>query len=437
MTKKKRIKLECLLEKDTLTTLHNRFSLYHTLRELLLSVSEKDILSVIIIDIDRFSHLNQRLGQKYGDDVLEKIATRLKKLVKKEEHLARFGNDEFVVIFKKNEGMTLPRYLMLIDNLIKKPLKIHGETVYLSASIGVSIFPEHSQDADTLIELARVALLTSKDLGGNQSHIYASHMPSLNKADLELEAEVAQALMKDQFKIYYQPIFSISRNKVVGFEALIRWMHPTRGILLPSDFLTFCEETNLIIPIGEWVLHKACEQMEEWHRSGFSDLTLSINISARQLYYPGFLDFVTAFLKTSGLAPRFLEFEVTETVIMKNPDMVIPILKALSDMGVQLSLDDFGTGYSSLTYLKKFPFGSIKIDKSFIGEMCQSTKDVAIVDTIMTLGKSLGLDVVAEGVETQEQVTLLKAKNCDFLQGYFYSKPMPSNKVLNFLGSPC
>ena len=430
----KKRQLTNLLARDTLTKLRNRFSLYHSLRKLTSKPNNKDTcFSVIMIDIDRFSHLNQRLGQVSGDQVLKQVGARLKKLVEKEEYLARLGNDEFVIIYKKENLKTLPAFIETIEKIINKPICVNKEAISLTASIGVSIFPKHSLDADELMELARVALFHSKELGGNKTCHYTRYLPHPNKIELDLEDEISQAQKKEQLHVYYQPIFSIIKNRVIGFEALLRWMHPTKGLLLPYDFLPFCERTNLIVSMGEWVLSKACEELSAWHRLGFPELHMSINISARQLYYPGFLEFVTDFVKNIQFPATSLEFEVTETAIMKDIESVIPILKGIRDLGIQLSLDDFGTGYSSLTYLKKFPFNNIKIDRSFVNEMCQSSKDSAIIDTIMLLGNSLGLGVIAEGVETREQVTLLQAKKCDLLQGFFYSKPMPSNMVINYL----
>ena len=421
--------------RDLLTHLQNRFSLYESLWKIISDVQEKKAsFYIVMIDIDRFSHINERLGQEYGNQVLQQFAKRLNKFTKVEQNLARMGNDEFVLIVTANEDLTnLITYIQQLVSMTKKPMIINGIKQYLTVSIGISRYPEHGESAEILMEHARVALLYCKALGGDQYRIYETYMNKINENTLDLEVDLYQALEKKQFVLYYQPIYTIDKAEIAGVEALIRWQNPQQGLLLPRDFLNFCEETNLIIPIGEWVLRTACQQIKLWHGLGFPTIRLSVNLSARQLYHPGLYDLIIDILRRTQLSPEHLELEITETLIMENTDRVIPLLNSLRDLGIHLSLDDFGTGYSSLSYLRKFPFTSLKIDQSFVSELCVSKTGGAIVETIISLGKLLGMRVIAEGVETAAQLAVLQETHCDLIQGFLYSRPLPEKDILQLL----
>ena len=421
--------------RDVITDLHNRFSFYESLWKLIISAEkEQSHFAIVYFDIDRFGNINSLLGQKNGDRVLQRLAKRLKKIIKEDQNLARVGNDEFVVaVTDIKELSNLTFVIKTLYATIKKPMEINGKKLYLTASIGVSVYPEHGSSADLLMRHAGVALLHAKSLGGDQYQQYSPHLDKSDETQLFLEADLFQALEKDQFIIYYQPIYNIDQTKIVSVEALIRWQHPELGLLLPDKFLQFCEESNLIIPIGAWVLQTASQQIKRWHNLGLSDLALAVNLSVRQFSHPKLLDLIIDVLETTQLPPNCLELEITETLIMQNIEKVIPLLISLRGLGVHLALDDFGTGYSSLSYLRQFPFTHLKIDKSFINDMANAQNGTAIVETIISLGRILGLKVIAEGVETKDQLALLQENHCDFIQGYIFSKPLPGDEVERLL----
>ena len=421
--------------RDALTKLNNRFSFYESLLSLI-STSKKNhtTFAVIYFNIDRFSHINRLLGQKNGDRVLQRLAQRLKNFIKKEQHIARMGNNEFTILVTEEKDLAdLPSFLKTIFSIIKKPMVIEGKKLHLTASMGVSLYPKNGNGTELLIRHTMEALQYCKQLGGDQYHLYKKNMDDSRKTQLFLEADLHQALENDEFIIYYQPIYTPDKSQIVCVEALLRWQHPKHGLLLPGQFLHLCEEINLIAPIGEWVLHTACQQVKLWHDLGFPDFRLAVNISARQFNHPKLLDVVTHVLKSTQFPPNHLELEITETLIMQNIEKVIPILITLRALGIHLALDDFGTGYSSLSYLRKFPFTTLKIDRSFINDIDKTESGKAFVAAIIAMGQSLDLQLIAEGVETTEQLAFLQEKRCDFIQGYLYGRPLPKQDMLQLL----
>ena len=421
--------------RDPLTDLSNRFSFYESLWQLIGRINpDHNYFTIVYFDIDRFSNFNALYGQKKCDKILKLLAKRLKKLIKIEKNLARLGNDEFAVIITEAKELSdLSSMIKKIFSVIKQPIYIDNKKHHLSVSMGVCSYPEHGESADQLLRHACKALLQSQKLGGDNYQLYEPSIDQLGEELLFLEEELYEALEKKQFIIYYQPIYNMDKTKLVSVEALIRWQHPKYGLLLPNKFLNFCEETNLIIPIGAWVLRTACQQIKLWHGLGFPELVLAVNFSVRQFYHPGLLDLIIDVLETTIFPPSCLELEITETLIMQNPDKVVSLLNILRKLGVLLALDDFGTGYSSLSYLRKFPFTHLKIDRSFITDMVLGGDGIAIVKAIISLGKILGLKIIAEGVETEEQVAVLKGNHCDFIQGFLYGRPLPAKEIEQLL----
>jgi diguanylate cyclase (GGDEF)-like protein len=410
---------------DRLTGLPNRFSFYESLCDIINLKKTHNYFAVVYFDIDRFTKANELFGQKKADFLLKLLANRLRLFIKNEKNLARLGNDEFVVIITEaRELAELNSMLKMLFSIIKNPVTIDEKKHYLTASMGVCLYPEHGKSADLLMKNASVALRHSQELGGDNYQIYETYIDQTKNQLLILEDELYEALEKKQFIIYYQPIYNMDKSKIMSVEALLRWQHPKHGLLLPVNFLKFCEETNLIVPIGAWVLRAACQQVKLWHDLGFSELVLAVNFSVRQFNHPRLLDLIIDVLETTQLPPCCLELEITETLIMQNPDSVNSLLNILRGLGVQLALDDFGTGYSSLSYLRQFPFTHLKLDRSFITDMVTGGSGKAIVETIISLGKILGIKVIAEGVETEEQLELLQGKQCDYIQGFVYSKPL-------------
>ena len=414
--------------RDPLTDLPNRFSFYESLWKFILKGKAKqNHFAIAYFDIDRFRNVNALFGPKKCDHILQVLATRLKKFIKIENNVARLGNDEFAIIITDVDGFSeLSLMIKKLLSIIKTPINIDNKQYHLSVSMGVCVYPEHGESADQLMKYASLALRYSQELGGDNYQLYESYIDKSSHEPLFLEDELYEALEKKQFTIYYQPIYTMDKRRLVSVEALIRWQHPKHGLLIPKQFLGFCEETNLIVPIGAWVLRAACQQVKLWHGLGFPELALAVNFSARQFNHPKLVDLIIDVLETTQLPSSCLELEITETLIMQDPDRVVLLLNLLRGLGVQLALDDFGTGYSSLSYLRQFPFTHLKIDRSFITDLVIAGNARAIVGAIISLGKTLGLQIIAEGVETVEQLALLIGKNCEYIQGYLYSKPLPA-----------
>lgn len=415
-----------LVHHDALTGLPNRYSFYESLeRRIVEARKTKEQFAIVCFDINRFIRINALIGPQKADLLLQRLAKRLRNFVAVEHDLARMGNDEFVLLISEAGNTTkLISMINRLSALIKKPTSVEGKQYRLTASIGISIYPVHGDKALLLMQHTGAALEFSKKAGVDNFQFYKPEMEFNNEAQSFSIDEIYQAIGRKQFTAHYQPIYSMNKHKIVGVEALIRWQHPKKGLLLPGKFLAFCEETNLIIPIGAGILRAACQQVKLWRDLGYPDLTLAVNLSVNQINHPLFLDLVVDVLNTTQLPPSSLVLEVTETLLMQNTQMIITLLNALQGIGVKLSLDDFGTGYSSLSYLRKFPFNSLKIDQSFITGMTATAAAEAIVDTIIALGKILKLQIIAEGVETEEQLDLLQKKQCDFLQGFLFSKPL-------------
>lgn len=418
--------------KDTLTQISNRFGFFDYLEKILVT-QKNHPLALIHLDLDRFSHINLAMGQKNGDQVLQLVTNNLNNFLQEEHQLARLGNDEFAILITAEDILSdLPTFIENLSVALKMPMVINERTIYITASMGVCLYPKHGATIDGLMECAQLALRTSQNMGGDQHQFYEVLMDNSNSTELILITELHQAIENNEFIIYYQPIYTIDTEQIVGLEALIRWQHPKHGLIQPGSFLPLCEETNLIIPIGKWIIQNACQELKKWHNRGHTHLYIAINLSARQLNHPGLLNLVTDVLKETQLAPDCLEFEITEKVINQNTEKAASILKSLKELGVSLALDDFGTGYLPLNYLQKLPFTTLKITRTLIHDMLKTSYAEALVDAIIEMGNNLQVDLIAVGLETDAQLDALRKKQCKLVQGYLFTKPN-SHKNLNDL----
>jgi diguanylate cyclase (GGDEF)-like protein len=398
-------------------------------------------LAVLFIDLDRFKDVNDTLGHDAGDHVLQAVAQRLKGCLREVDTLARLGGDEFGVLI---EQVSDTRF---VGNVARKVLKTIAEVLmlgeqeyHITASIGISTYPADGSDGTTLLKNADIAMYRAKERGKNNSQFYAAAMNAHSMARLSLETGLRHALERGEFLLHYQPKVDIASGRITGMEALLRWMRPEAdrgeckaGMVSPADFIPLAEETGLIVPIGAWVLKTACERNRAWQRQGMSPLRVAVNLSARQFVQANLVSDVARVLDASGLAPGSLELEITESMVMDNPERAMQTLRQLKSMGIALAIDDFGTGYSSLAYLKRFPIDNIKIDRSFIKDIPGNNDDATITRTIIDLTHNLRLKAVAEGVETVEQLDFLREHGCDEMQGYYFSRPLAEDAFLTLV----
>jgi diguanylate cyclase (GGDEF)-like protein/PAS domain S-box-containing protein len=411
---------------DSLTNLPNQALFKDRLDQAVgLSRRSDDVLAIVLVNLDRFKHINDTLGYLTGDQVLREVATRLAGCVRETDTVARFGSDEFALLLTHiTRTEDAAKIAQNIKHTLTAPLVQQDQELFITASIGISLYPYDAKDAVTLLKRAGTALNRAKEQGGNTYEFYTAGRTTRALKQLVLENNMRPGLERNEFIIYYQPQVHSQSFQLVGMEALMRWQHPGLGLLYPSEFIELAEENGQIIAIGEWTLRTACLQNKMWQDAGFDPLRIAVNISARQFQQPRMVNTVTQILAETGFDPRFLELELTEGSIMKDPDEAIGKLHELKGMGVQISIDDFGTGYSSLNYLKRFPIDSLKIDQSFISETTTDSDTAAIVDAIITLAHALKLRVIAEGVETQEQLEFLRGLKCDEVQGFLFSEAL-------------
>jgi diguanylate cyclase (GGDEF)-like protein/PAS domain S-box-containing protein len=421
---------------DDLTGLPNRHHFRNTLEDTIRSTQHSDTrLGVLMLDVDRFKYVNDTLGHDTGDLLLKELARRLKKICDMNgAFVARMGGDEFLIFIKERdvENRIRPLCKMILRDF-ESPFRLKEADFHITPSIGVSLYPEHGQDADTLIKLADVAMYQAKKQR-NHCLFYSTWMDTQNMELLQLENDLRMALERGEFVLFYQPQVNIETNECIGAEALLRWKHPQRGWVSPANFIPLAEETGLIIPIGRWVLEQACMQMKSWADAGVLQGRISVNVSSKQFLDGNFPLIVEHVLKKTGLDPGMLDIEITES-LMIHVETAIGVLNRLKKLGVHISVDDFGTGYSSLGLLKDMPIDRLKIDKSFIRGILSSPGEAAIVSTIIAMTRHLGLEVVAEGVETEKEMQFLKDQCCFEVQGYYYSKPLPAHELqTTFLG---
>lgn len=420
---------------DTLTELPNRVLFKDRLRQAISHEKRNNqLLSVMFLDLDRFKNINDTLGHTAGDTLLKEVAARLKQIVQEDDTIARMGGDEFTLIFTdiktENEIVHIAERIM---SVFRKPFYIEGHEIYVTASVGISMYPSDGEQFEVLVKNADMAMYRAKEYGRNNYQFFTEGMNEKVIKRLEVESSLRKALEKDEFILHYQPQLDSTTEKIVGCEALIRWNRPGLGLVYPGDFIPLAEETGLIVPIGEWVFIEACSQLKKWHNDGKKDLKMAVNISAQQFEQQDLVELVEKTLEETGIDPKFLEIEITESIIMKSTERTASIFSKLKRMGIKISIDDFGTGFSSLGYLQKFSSDILKIDRSFIQNIPENSRDQAIVTAIINMAHILGLVVIAEGVETEEQLSFLKSVNCDEIQGYYISRPVSSNELENML----
>lgn len=421
---------------DALTSLPNRSLLLDRLTQALMFADRSGgQVAVLLIDLDRFKNINDSLGHEAGDKILMEIGRRLSASVLTGDTVARLGGDEFVVI--RPDVVREDAVAILAQQILEamsRPMMIQGHEFYPTGSIGISMFPKDGRDSQTLLKNVDTAMYRAKDAGRNIFQFYANEMNSRALDRLKLESGLRRALEREEFTVHYQPQMDIASGRIIGVEALLRWEPPGQPMLFPGDFIPIAEETGLIVPIGEWVLRTACRRRKAWHDSGvMPSVKMAVNLSARQFKQQDIVRMVSRVLDETGCHPEWLELEITESVIMENPESAAETLHKLSGMGVHLSIDDFGTGYSSLSYLKRFPIDSLKIDKSFVRDITIDADDAAIAKAVIALAHSLKMVVIAEGVETAEQLDFLREQQCDQIQGYHLSRPLAIDKLEAFM----
>jgi diguanylate cyclase (GGDEF)-like protein/PAS domain S-box-containing protein len=420
---------------DTLTDLPNRTLFKDRLSQAVISAKRNEkAFALLFIDLDQFKKINDSLGHHIGDEVLVEASKRLKANIREEDTLARLGGDEFTIILKDIKNIQdVSTISQKIVQAIKEPIEVHGHTLYISSSVGISLYPQDSLNPHDLIKYADTAMYKAKDEGRDNFQFYSSDMTALAFERVVMESSLRMAIKEEQFVVYFQPQYNAISNTIVGMEALVRWQHPTLGLVPPGKFIPIAEESGLIVEIDQIVMRKAMQQFSLWHKEGLNPGTLSLNLAMKQLNEKYFIQMLLDMMHDLEFQPKWLELEVTEGQVMNNPDASIEKLRTISDLGIELAIDDFGTGYSSLAYLKKLPLNKLKIDRSFIIDLPQDEEDSAITKAIIALGKSLNLTLIAEGVETKEQKDFLVQNGCENIQGYLYSPPVSQEIMTNFL----
>jgi diguanylate cyclase (GGDEF)-like protein len=428
-------RVEYLAYHDGLTGLPNRSLFSKLLNQ---SISEahryKRNLAVAFLDLDRFKQINDTLGHEAGDQLLQEVAVRLKGCVRDSDTVARLGGDEFVVLLPElGDGQYAAAVAQKILLLISKPFTLIGQEFRVTASIGISSYPQDGLDEQTLTKNADIAMYQAKAEGKNNFQFYSEKLNANSLERLTLESSLRHALERNEFLINYQAKRDIASGRITGMEALLRWEHPDLGTVMPMKFIPVAEETGLIIPIGKWVLKTVCSQSVAWQQRGLPGLSIAVNLTERQFFDEQLLHDVTSILKATGMDPRLLELELTESLLIHEVEDTLRIVKGLKALGVRIAVDDFGTGYSSLATLQRFPLDTIKIDRSFVRDIVGAAEDTALADAIIAMGKSLSLTVVAQGVETREQAEFLRLHACDEIQGFYFNKPLPPDEFEQLL----
>lgn len=423
---------------DPLTGLPNR-QLFNELIHLALAQAQRHnrnrLLAVLFLDLDRFKVVNDTLGHSVGDKLLQAVAHRLKQCCQRDrDTVARRGGDEFIILLPELDStQEAVRVAMKIIDAFAEPFIIPDHELFIGTCIGISIFPDDGTDGETLVKHADMAMYRAKEGGRGCYHLYNQTMDAHASQRLTMENSLRWALQKGEFFLNYQPAVNIQSGQIISIEALLRWQHPNLGVIPPKQFITLAEETGLIVPLGEWVLHAACAQNKAWQNAGFPHVRVAVNISPRQLQIHKLSNIIENILIETDLNPCWLELEVTENVMLQDMDTTIRTLRRLNDLGVHISIDDFGTGYSSLSYIKKLPIKTLKIDQSFVSDLTVNSDDTAIATAVINMAQSLRLNVIAKGIETVEQVNFLSSLNCMDMQGIYFSRPLPAVELSPFL----
>ncbi|WP_444994635.1 EAL domain-containing protein [Aliikangiella sp. IMCC44359] len=424
-----------LAQYDELTGLYNKKSMEERLNWLLkLAEKNEQKLAVIMLGLDNFKEINDLHGMRSGDHLLKEVSSRIQQCVRKIDTTARLGGDEFIIIMNSTSSTNaISEMLQRLQSKIAEPIAYKKESFNITSSIGYSLYPVDSKNADTLLKYADSAMGQAKLKGKNNFQYFSPEIHKKARAKISMEAELKKALAQKEFELYYQPQVDLSNGSICSFEALIRWNHPQKGLLSPNTFIPITEETKLIIPIGYWILHQVCEQLKDWNSRTKQKTSIAINLSVIQLSHPDFLSHIENMIKENAIPTNQITLEITESLSLDNPQKFITILDKLKSLGFKISIDDFGTGYSNLSYLKRFPIDEIKIDKDFVNHMTTNPHDKAIVTMIIAIAHNLGIRVVAEGVETKAQLALLSKSYCDVIQGFYFSKPVPAEQGETFL----
>ena len=423
---------------DALTGLPNRIALKNHMDLTLEQASlGSEVAAVCMLDLDDFKQINDTSGHDKGDELLVQLTSRLRKLLNSKDTLARLGGDEFVLVLTdvQNFPEAAHRADEILAALRENPFDLGECQFYTSGSIGIAMFPQNGRDAETLLKHADMAMYEAKKSGRNAYRFFTEEIHSKVIERHHLEAGLRRAIRNEEFFLVYQPQVDLRTGEIIAVEALVRWQHPENGVIPPGMFIPVAEETGLIHSMGNWILHTACHQAMRWRHMGLPPMRMAVNLSAQQFRQPGLVERIEQVLGLSGLEPHFLELEITESVLMENLDNATELLVHLKMRGIQISIDDFGTGYSSLSYLKNFPIDRIKIAQDFIRDIPADKDDATIVETIMAMADRLGLKVIAEGVETEEQMMFLHQRGCFEMQGYYFARPMPVEKAEFFLSS--
>lgn len=424
-----------LAQYDKLTGLPNRELFRDRLRQSIARAERQTkLVALMFLDLDRFKEINDTLGHIAGDTLLVAVAGRLKHHLREVDTIARLGGDEFTIIVENlNEPSDANAVAEKITEALASPFSLEGQEYFVTASIGITICPLDGRDVDVLLKNADIAMYKAKELGRNQYHPFTVDMNTRSLERLALQSELRKAVEHDEFKLHYQPRVDTRNNQVVALEALVRWHHPERGLVPPGEFMAFAEETALILPIGEWILRTACIQNKLWQDAGLTPVKISVNISAAQLRLDNLESTIRDLLEETGLRPEYLDLEITESTLMSDTETIRACLEKLGALGLRIFIDDFGTGYSSLSYLRRFPISGLKIDRSFVMDIPADPNATAIARAIIALSRALHIEVIAEGVETEQQLEFLRAEGCHEVQGFHFSEPLPAKQAQKLL----
>ncbi len=430
-------KLEFQATHDSLTELPNRILLRDRIQNAVCGASRKnDMVGILFFDLDRFKLVNDSLGHEAGDELLVAVSQRIKTIVRSSDTVARLGGDEFVLVVSDVENdRSIINVANKIKECFKEPFHIAHRDLFITASVGISTYPKDGVTVDELLRNADLAMYLAKNSGANQFHFYTDDLNQQAMVRLEKEEEMRNAILNKEFYLEYQPQFDVLSNTVVSVEALVRWKHPKKGIIVPLDFIPFAEESGLIVPLGEWVLRTACEQNKAWQSQGLPPIRIAINVATAQFKQSNFVQTVNDILKETGVNPENLEIEITENVLFSNNE-ISETINDLKRLGIQIALDDFGAGNSCLNYLKNINIDRLKIDQSFIQNISLDRSDEVIIQAIVNMAQSMNLEVLAEGVETQKQLDFIKSKSCKSVQGFFFGKPLAADELERLLKAP-
>lgn len=418
-------KIKKLAYMDHITELPNRLAFTEMIDSVMLTLRSSEVVALMNIDLDNFKYINDTLGHSYGDELLIDVAHRIKQAIDSNDYLARVGGDEFFILSQNIVDFgEYEAKLKKIQRIFDYPFVLSMKEYFITVSIGIAVAPKDGKTTQIIVKNADLAMYTAKENGRNTFCYFNDAINLKLMEKIQMQSELRQGIEKQEFLVYYQPQLNMTNNQIVGFEALLRWNHPEKGIITPNEFIPHAESTGLIVPMGSWILREACKQLKVWEEQGYTELIIAVNISVRQFKDKEFVSMVKHTIDETQINPSRLELEITETIALEDVEYTIAIMNELKELGVMFSLDDFGTGYSSMNYLKLLPVSNLKIDKSFLDNVVDNHCEQSIVQTIISLAKILDLVVIAEGVETQDQAIFLQNAKCDKAQGYLYSRPV-------------